>query len=181
MGTTHRRKQWVSQCGGRQCYSSPPDFDHLRREKRQNLVPKYTKIQFFSGLAAPSPRTPPLLSALRASLLPPHFLNRGYAYGTTRHLLFQTTVHSHRFMTLVNKNANNIKNIWENTQNAKCKHPPMQNTLCSCWYIGLLKNKPTNFITLLILTSRNTVLTDRQNAFTGILTVKICLLNIPTS
>ena len=32
----------------------PPDFDHLRRGKRQNLVPKYTKIQFFRG-SAPNP------------------------------------------------------------------------------------------------------------------------------
>ena len=84
--------------------------------KTQNLVPKYTKIKIFRGSApnpaggaysappdplaggegagCPSPRTPPPLSALRASSFgpklsgpsgladsSPHFLNRGYAYG----------------------------------------------------------------------------------------------------
>ena len=42
----------------------PPDFDHLRREKRQNLVPKYTKIQFFSGLC-PEPRWGSLQRSLK--------------------------------------------------------------------------------------------------------------------
>jgi len=62
---THRRKhrrtgRWggdapsqKSQCGGRQCYSSP-DFDHLRREKRHNLTPKIHQNPFFSG-SAPNP------------------------------------------------------------------------------------------------------------------------------
>ena len=58
----HRRKQWggrvppeITVRGTPMLFVPPPDFDHLRREKRQNLVPKYTKIQFFSGLC-PEPR-----------------------------------------------------------------------------------------------------------------------------
>ena len=43
----------------------PPDFDHLRREQRQNLVPKYTKIQFCRG-SAPNP----LGSLLRSPITP---------------------------------------------------------------------------------------------------------------
>ena len=63
-GLFHRRKHRGEGRGGRVPPESivrgtpmlfvPPDFDHLRREKRQNLVPKYTKIHFFGAL----PRTP---------------------------------------------------------------------------------------------------------------------------
>ena len=50
----------------------PPDFDHLRREKRQNLVPKYTKIQFFPGL-----RPEPRWGSLQRSPRPPSWWGGG--------------------------------------------------------------------------------------------------------
>jgi len=85
--------------------------------KTQNLVPKYTKIKIFRGPAGgaysapPDPiaggaRTPPPLSALRASSFgpsgladsSPHFLNRGYAYDFKRHWKTNSITYSTHFV-----------------------------------------------------------------------------------
>ena len=108
---THRRKHRgdagdaspeKSQCGGRQCYSSP----QILTWKTAKFSPKIHQNPFFSeprwgslqrsprpsswlggGSLPPSQEPPPRsqpfglrASALRASLRPSHFLDRGYAY-----------------------------------------------------------------------------------------------------